>query len=674
MTTSFPTTIDDFTNPTPSPGQIVWQDGTIRDESGSIVSGPHANLLHATQHANVNDAIEALEAKVGENSSAVTSSHDYKIAQLEISKQDVLTFPLSAALGGTGIANGAGSSLTLPNLAITLGGGGAAQTYTLPAAGGTFALLNAANVFTQTNTFDSIQLSLTPTYNTPGEGKMYWNVDEGTYNIGMPGGDVNLQVGQEILRRVKNDEGSDLPNGTVVYISGSDGANLLIKKAKADAKTTSTPRTLYMTTEEILTGQHGYVAWWGDVHDTNANGYAAGTVLWLSSATAGQFTDTRPSAPNYKVKIGGVLKSGVANGIITMSQYSGGELNDIADVQVTDPMVTDGALMTYYLAGKYWRDYGAFTGGGTFASGGFTGTLPETMTLAGRNVANTFTADQIIAANYTLWVGGQADTVPSTALDWTFSVSGDLGGMFLKCTSTSEPFVLLQTTGSASGFQMRGMNSGGVRFTNWNGTTELFRADTANGNFGIGVVAAPSARLHTVISGTSTTGISEVARFEARISTAATGAAATFGPYISLAAETATADTYQIQGTVSGRWTDPTNATRNSRLQLDTYPAGSAVGHCAMWSQTGITDTAQTIIVNGAGDVTEAITVLYSAAEVTGTDTGGGTVTLEPNNTFDLCSDGTNTLTLTCASDGSVTIARSAGTDTYKVSLWMVWL
>jgi hypothetical protein len=62
--------------------------------------------------------------------------------------QAPLSFPLAASLGGTGIANGASATLTLPNLSITLGGGGAAQTYTLPAVGGTFALLNAANVFT----------------------------------------------------------------------------------------------------------------------------------------------------------------------------------------------------------------------------------------------------------------------------------------------------------------------------------------------------------------------------------------------------------------------------------------------------------------------------------------------------------------------------------------------
>jgi hypothetical protein len=65
-----------------------------------------------------------------------------------IGAQAALTFPLAASLGGTGITNGASATLTLPNLAITLGGGGAAQTYTLPAVGGTFALLNALNVFT----------------------------------------------------------------------------------------------------------------------------------------------------------------------------------------------------------------------------------------------------------------------------------------------------------------------------------------------------------------------------------------------------------------------------------------------------------------------------------------------------------------------------------------------
>ena len=61
MATNFPSSLDALTNPTGS--------DTL------------ASLDHAGQHADSNDAIEALQAKVGVDSSAVTSSLDYKVAQ-----------------------------------------------------------------------------------------------------------------------------------------------------------------------------------------------------------------------------------------------------------------------------------------------------------------------------------------------------------------------------------------------------------------------------------------------------------------------------------------------------------------------------------------------------------------------------------------------------------------
>lgn len=60
MATSFPSGLDSFTNPSPGDG----------------LSSPS----HAGQHADVNDAVEALQAKVGVNGSAVTGSLDYKVA------------------------------------------------------------------------------------------------------------------------------------------------------------------------------------------------------------------------------------------------------------------------------------------------------------------------------------------------------------------------------------------------------------------------------------------------------------------------------------------------------------------------------------------------------------------------------------------------------------------
>jgi hypothetical protein len=59
--TGFPTSLDALTNPL----------------STDALTSPS----HADQHADANDAIEALQAKVGVNGSAVTTSLDYKISQ-----------------------------------------------------------------------------------------------------------------------------------------------------------------------------------------------------------------------------------------------------------------------------------------------------------------------------------------------------------------------------------------------------------------------------------------------------------------------------------------------------------------------------------------------------------------------------------------------------------------
>ena len=65
MATAFPGALDTFTNPS----------STDLMNSGTVP--------HATQHADLNDAVEALEAKVGANSSGVATSFDYRIGVLE---------------------------------------------------------------------------------------------------------------------------------------------------------------------------------------------------------------------------------------------------------------------------------------------------------------------------------------------------------------------------------------------------------------------------------------------------------------------------------------------------------------------------------------------------------------------------------------------------------------
>lgn len=73
MTTNFPTSLDALTNPT----------------STDALTSPS----HSGQHANANDAIEALEAKVGVDGSAVTTSLDYLVTQAN-------------AIGSSGLVSG----------------------------------------------------------------------------------------------------------------------------------------------------------------------------------------------------------------------------------------------------------------------------------------------------------------------------------------------------------------------------------------------------------------------------------------------------------------------------------------------------------------------------------------------------------------------------------------
>ena len=63
MASNFPSSLDTFTNPSST------------DAMDSV------SVPHASQHSDLNDAVEALQAKVGADSSGVASSHDYKIAQ-----------------------------------------------------------------------------------------------------------------------------------------------------------------------------------------------------------------------------------------------------------------------------------------------------------------------------------------------------------------------------------------------------------------------------------------------------------------------------------------------------------------------------------------------------------------------------------------------------------------
>lgn len=66
MAIQYPSDLDNFPNP----------------QSTDLLDNASPTLDHWTQHANINDAVEALEAKVGVDGSAVTTSFDYKLGEI----------------------------------------------------------------------------------------------------------------------------------------------------------------------------------------------------------------------------------------------------------------------------------------------------------------------------------------------------------------------------------------------------------------------------------------------------------------------------------------------------------------------------------------------------------------------------------------------------------------
>lgn len=116
MATSFPTGLDALTNPTSANG----------------LNSPD----HAGQHSDANDAIEALEAKVGINSSAVTTSHDYLIKNNTptgvINMWSTTTAPTSWLLcDGTAVSRTTYAAL-FAVISTTYGTGDGSTTFNVP--------------------------------------------------------------------------------------------------------------------------------------------------------------------------------------------------------------------------------------------------------------------------------------------------------------------------------------------------------------------------------------------------------------------------------------------------------------------------------------------------------------------------------------------------------------
>lgn len=166
-------------------------------------------------------------------------------------------------------------------------------------------------------------------------GRVTWNTGDGTLDLGLLGGNVVLQVGQEQVQRVYNNTGASLPEGRVVYITGAQGTRLTVSLASNTSEATSS-KSFGVLTESIADAAEGYICTEGLVRNIDTSAYAEGAALWLNSSN-GNVTTTKPTAPAHSVLVGYCIRSHASAGSIFVKVQNGQELDELHDVLVVTP-------------------------------------------------------------------------------------------------------------------------------------------------------------------------------------------------------------------------------------------------------------------------------------------------------------------------------------------------
>jgi hypothetical protein len=278
-----------------------------------------------------------------------------------------------------------------------------------------------------------------------------------TGDIGPTG--PSYQFGDPIRVYVRNPGGggsTTLTKGTIVYTSGANGDHVQVSRALAASDATSA-RTLGYVEADIAPGTDGYVIVEGYLTGLDTDGDAPGSIVYLSSTTAGTWTTTKPYAPNHLVYVGVIARENVNNGSIYVKIQNGYELEELHNVLITSPQV--GQVLTYSVTGStgLWIN-GPTPTGPTGPTGlSVTGPTGATSTVAGPTgpTGETGSTGQQGTA------GSDGPTGPTGATGATGSTggTGPTGNNYI-----SDPVIDTWTFRTATG--STGLSAGDIRFNN----------------------------------------------------------------------------------------------------------------------------------------------------------------------------------------------------------------
>jgi hypothetical protein len=203
-----------------------------------------------------------------------------------------------------------------------------------------------------TQPVDSLFFNVNVPTNNVDTAKMRWDSDLATVVLGL-NDNVPNEIGFKNFWLVKNQTGSTITKGSLVYANGTVGASGRITVDKFIANGSIDAKYLLgITAHDLTDGEDGYVISFGKIRQVNTDTFAAGAILYPSPTVAGVWTDVEPVAPNIDMPIGFCINSSVNNGTIAIRVASGYKLSELHDVAISSPI----EKASLYYSGGLWRD------------------------------------------------------------------------------------------------------------------------------------------------------------------------------------------------------------------------------------------------------------------------------------------------------------------------------
>ena len=291
-------------------------------------------------------------------------------------------------------------------------------------------------------------------------GRFVWNDGDGTLDLGLKGGNVTLQVGQEEVQRSYNASGVGIVEGNVVYVSGAQGNRIAVSIAQANAAATSTG-TIGMATEDLAIGAEGFITTQGLVRklntilDSEGNALVEGDLLYLSATVLGGYTKIEPDTPDFHVFIGYVVRVSATVGSIFIRPNVYPSLDEINGIKIVS--TASGNTLIYDAVAGYYKTNTLTAGTNVSISNGpgsitinatdqFVGTVTS---VSGTGTVNGITLTGTVTSTGDLTLGGTLSGVSLTT-----QVSGTLpvanGGT--NATATPTAGAVSYGTGTAYAF------------------------------------------------------------------------------------------------------------------------------------------------------------------------------------------------------------------------------